>query len=62
MYQDKKRKVVKMTTLTETLFSTIVHDYHNGGVKSSYGLDAYTRKEILAYLLRSKGCQCINCL
>jgi hypothetical protein len=57
-----KRKVVNMTTLTETLFSTIVHDYHNGGVKSSYGLDAYTRKEILTYLIRSKGCQCINCL
>jgi len=51
-----------MTTLNETLFSTIVHDFHNGGVKSSYGLDAYTRKEILAFLIRSKGCNCINCL
>ena len=51
-----------MTTLNETLFSTIVHEYHNGGVKSSYGLDAYTRKEVLAYLIRSKGCQCINCI
>ena len=62
MYKDKKRKVVKMTTLNETLFSTIVHDYHNGGVKSSYGLDWFDRKEILNYLLRSKGCECINCL
>ena len=51
-----------MTTLNETLFSTIVHDYHNGGVKSSYGLDWFDRKEILNYLLRSKGCECINCL
>ena len=51
-----------MTVLTETLFSTIVHDYHNGGVKSSYGLDTYTRKEILTYLIRSKGCECINCI
>ena len=51
-----------MTQLTEQLFSTIVHDYHNGGVKSSYGLDNYTRKEILAYLIRSKSCECINCL
>jgi hypothetical protein len=51
-----------MTTLNETLFSTIVHDFHNGGVKSSYGLDAYTRKQILIYLLRSKGCNCVNCL
>jgi hypothetical protein len=57
-----KRKGSQMTQLTETLFSTIVHDYHNGGVKSSYGLDAYTRKEVLAYLIRSKGCECINCL
>ena len=51
-----------MTILTETLFSTIVHDYHNGGVKSSYGLDTYTRKEVLTYLIRSKGCECINCI
>jgi hypothetical protein len=51
-----------MTQLTESLFSTIVHEYHNGGVQSSYGLDAYTRKEVLAYLLRSKQCYCINCL
>ena len=51
-----------MTQLTETLFSTIVHEYHNGGVKSSYGLDTYTRKELLKYLFSSKGCNCINCL
>jgi hypothetical protein len=51
-----------MTTLNETLFSTIVHDYHNGGVKSSYGLDTYTRKELLKFLFFSKNCNCINCL
>jgi len=51
-----------MTTLNETLFSTIVHEYHNGGVTSNYGLDKYTRLELLKYLMRSKGCQCINCL
>jgi hypothetical protein len=51
-----------MTQLTETLFSTIVHDFHNGGVKSSYGLDTYTRKEVLRYLLSSKECYCINCI
>ena len=51
-----------MTQLTEQLYSTIVHDFHNGGVKSSYGLDTYTRKALLRDLLSSKGCQCINCL
>ena len=51
-----------MTQLTETLYSTIVHDFHNGGVKSSYGLDTYTRKALLRALLYSKGCECINCL
>ena len=51
-----------MTILTEQLFSTIVHDFHNGGVKSSYGLDTYTRKEVLRYLIRSKGCECIVCI
>ena len=51
-----------MTQLTETLYSTIVHEFHNGGVKSSYGLNAYTRKALLRDLLSSKGCNCINCL
>ena len=51
-----------MTTLTEELFSTIVHDYHNGGVKSSYGLNAYTRKQILKYLISSTSCYCIECI
>ena len=51
-----------MTTLNETLLSTIIHDYHNGGVKSSYGLDNYTRMELFRYLIRSKGCECINCI
>jgi hypothetical protein len=51
-----------MTNLTEELFSTIVHDYHNGGVKSSYGLNAYTRKEVLRYLISSKACYCIECV
>lgn len=54
-----------MTTLTENLFSTIVHEYHNGGVKSSYGLDTYTRKQLLMFLFDSKRnpqCFCINCL
>ena len=51
-----------MTQLTETLYSTIVHDFHNGGVKSSYGLDTYTRKVLLRNLLSSKACYCINCI
>jgi hypothetical protein len=51
-----------MTQLTETLYSTIVHDFHNGGVKSSYGLNAYTRKALLRDLLSSKACYCINCI
>jgi hypothetical protein len=58
----QQTKGVNMTQLTESLFSTIVHEYHNGGVKSSYKLDAYTRKEVLAYLIRSTQCNCIVCL
>lgn len=51
-----------MTTLNETLLSKIVHEYHNGGVKSAYGLDTYTRKQLLKYLFASKQCYCVNCL
>jgi len=56
------KKGVKMTQLNETLFSTIVHEYHTGGVKSSYGLSAYDRKALLKFLFSSKACYCINCL
>ena len=51
-----------MTTLNENIFSTIVHEYHNGGVQSSHGLDSYTRMELFKYLIRSKSCECINCI
>jgi hypothetical protein len=53
-----------MTQLTETLFSTIVHEYHNGGVKSSYNLDAYTRRALLKFLFSSANdkCYCVRCL
>lgn len=51
-----------MTQLNETLFSTIVHDFHNGGVKSSYGLSAYDRKAMVKYLISSPACYCINCV
>ena len=51
-----------MAQLTEELFSTIVHEYHNGGVKSSYGLDTYTRKQVLSFLIRSTQCNCVECL
>ena len=51
-----------MTQLTEQLYSTIVHEYHNGGVSSSYGLDAYTRKALLRDLFSSKACYCIECV
>ena len=51
-----------MTQLTETLYSTIVHEFPTGGVKSSYGLNTYTRKALLRDLLSSKACYCINCI
>lgn len=51
-----------MTQLTEQLYNTIVHEYHNGGVSSSYGLDTYTRKALLRDLLSSKSCYCIDCV
>jgi hypothetical protein len=51
-----------MTQLNETLLSTIVHEYHNGGVKSSHGLSAYDRKAMVKYLISSPACYCINCV
>jgi hypothetical protein len=51
-----------MTQLTEQLLSTIVHDFHNGGAKSTYGLSVYNRKAMVKYLISSPACYCINCI
>jgi hypothetical protein len=61
-----------MTTLTNiglalnipaTLENRIIHDFNNGGCKSTYGLNAYQRKVLIKYLFsQSPKCYCVECL
>ena len=61
-----------MTTLTNlglalnipaVLENRIIHEYNNGGCKSSYGLSVYQRKILIKYLFsQNPKCYCVECL
>jgi hypothetical protein len=70
----QKERWSKMTTLEKTnigkalnisgaLENRILHDWNNGGAKSTYGLSVYQRKALLRILIsESPKCFCVNCL
>jgi hypothetical protein len=63
-----------MTTLEKTniglalgisgaLENRILHDWNNGGAKSTYGLSVYQRKVLLKVLIRENPkCECVVCI
>jgi hypothetical protein len=63
-----------MTTLEKTniglalgisgaLENRILHDWNNGGAKSTYGLSVYQRKILLKVLIRENPkCECVACI
>ena len=64
-----------MTTITNTniglalgisgaLESRIIHDFNNGGCKSTYGLNVRQRKVLIGILFSANApkCYCIKCL
>lgn len=63
-----------MTTLTKTniglalgisgaLENRILHDWNNGGAKSTYGLNVLQRKILLKVLIsENPKCDCVVCL
>jgi hypothetical protein len=45
------------------LENKIIHDFNNGGVTSTYGLNFAQRKALIKILLRENPkCSCVNCL
>lgn len=53
--------------LTEKKLNQLVHEFHNGGIKtnSTYGLSFAERHAVLKFLLNSEKnpqCYCIKCL
>ena len=63
-----------MTTLEKTniglalgisgaLENRILHDWNNGGAKSTYGLSVWQRKVLLKVLIRENPkCECVACI
>jgi hypothetical protein len=70
----QKERWSKMTTLEKTniglalgisgaLENRILHDWNNGGAKSTYGLSVYQRKVLLKVLIRENPkCECVACI
>jgi hypothetical protein len=70
----QKERWSQMTTLEKTniglalgisgaLENRILHDWNNGGAKSTYGLSVYQRKVLLKVLIRENPkCECVACI
>ena len=50
--------------ISGALESRIIHDFNNGGCKSTYGLNVRQRKLLIGVLFSSKApkCYCIKCI
>ena len=53
----------KTLEISGALESRLIHEYNNGGIQSTYGLNAYQRKVLIGYLFRNNPkCYCVKCL
>jgi len=54
----------KTLQISARIENAIIHDWNNGGLKSTYGLNGLQRKQLLGLLLKgnSPKCECVVCL
>ena len=54
----------KALNISGALESRIIHDFNNGGCKTTYGLNTRQRKILVGILFGANApkCYCINCL
>ena len=59
-----KINIGKTLGISAQLENRIVHDFNNGGCKSTYGLDFGQRKALLKILLsvNAPKCYCVACI
>jgi hypothetical protein len=58
-----KVNIGKNLGISGALENRILHDWANGGAKSTYGLDFRQRKILIKYLLSNNPkCECVVCL
>ena len=49
--------------ISDALENRILHDWNNGGAKSTYGLSVYQRKVLLKVLIHENPkCECVACI
>jgi hypothetical protein len=53
----------KALEISARLENEIIHDWNNGGAKSTYGLNVRQRKILIKYLFTVEPkCYCVNCI
>lgn len=58
-----KTNVGKTLNISANLENRILHEWNNGGCKSSYGLSVGQRKALLRILiLENPNCNCVECI
>lgn len=59
----EKTNIGKALNISGALENRILHDWNNGGAKSTYGLSVYQRKVLLKVLIRENPkCECVACI
>ena len=58
-----KTNIGSLLGISGVLENRILHDWNNGGAKSTYGLSVWQRKALLKVLIgENPKCFCIECL
>ena len=59
----EKTNIGKALNISAELENRILHDFNNGGCKTTYGLNTRQRKVLINILFSEMPkCNCINCL
>jgi len=60
----EKVNIGKALQISARIENQIIHDWNNGGLKSTYGLNGRQRIQLLGFLLKgnSPKCECVVCL
>jgi hypothetical protein len=59
----EKTNIGQTLRISGALENRILHDWNNGGAKSTYGLSNIQRKVLLLILIKENPkCFCVNCL
>ena len=60
----EKINIGKALNISAELENRIIHDFNNGGCKSTYGLNVRQRKILIGILFSSNApkCECVVCI